>query len=419
MSLTDSPIRDASGAVVGVSAITRDLTERNRAEAERCALEDRLRQSERLESLGRLAGGIAHDFNNLLAAIMNFASFVAEETADRPEVAADAAQIQAAAQRAARLTKQLLLFSRRGRPQLQVLDLNAIVADLHILLSRSIGAHIELRAEPAEDLPAIEADRGQVEQVLLNLAINARDAMPDGGTLTIKTSPAELGDGEDRLHPSSSTGRYAELIVSDTGTGMSQQTADRIFEPFFTTKPPGQGTGLGLSTVYGIITQAGGDISVDSAEGAGTTFRLYFPASGAATAASAASMTSARGTGETILVVDDEPAVLEATARILGHHGYVTLEAATYGEALALAASHDFQLLLTDSVMPRMSGAVLAERVAGLKPGVAIVYMSGSTGRALGPPRDPGGKAVRIEKPFDQQTLLEAVRAALNARRSG
>jgi two-component system cell cycle sensor histidine kinase/response regulator CckA len=298
VSLCDSPTRDASGAVVGISAITRDMTERNRAEAERRALEDRLRQSERLESLGQLAGGIAHDFNNLLSAILNFAAFVAEETADRPEVLADAEQIQAAAQRAARLTRQLLIFSRRETPRLQTLDLNAIVADIHNLLSRSIGAHIELRTEPAQDLPAIDADRGQVEQVLLNLAINAREAMPRGGTLTITTSLAELRDGDGRLHPGSSPGRYAELAVADTGTGMSPQTAARIFEPFFTTKPPDQGTGLGLSTVYGIITQAGGHMHVETAEGAGTTFRLYFPATGqAAAAAPAASSRPTRGTG--------------------------------------------------------------------------------------------------------------------------
>ena len=416
VSLCDSPIRDASGAVVGISAITRDMTERNRAEAERRALEDRLRQSERLESLGQLAGGIAHDFNNLLAAILNFAAFVAEETADQPAVRADAEQIQAAAQRAARLTRQLLIFSRRETPQLQTLDLNAIVADVHNLLSRSIGAHIELRTEPADDLPAIEADRGQAEQVLLSLAINARDAMPQGGTLTIKTSLAELGDGDARLHPGSSPGRYAELAVSDTGTGMSPQTAARIFEPFFTTNPPDQGTGLGLSTVYGIITQAGGHMSVESEEGAGTTFRLYFPATGAATAAApAASLPGTQGNGETVLVVDDEPAVLEVTSRIRRQNGYATLEAATYEEALSLAASCDFQLLLTDSVLPRMSGATLAERVAGRRPGLAILYMSGHTEGMPGAQPAPGEEAARIQKPFDQQTLLDTVRAVLSA----
>jgi PAS domain S-box-containing protein len=413
--LSDSPVRDASGAVTGISAITRDMTERNRAEAERRALEDRLHQAERLESLGQLAGGIAHDFNNLLAAIINFAAFVAEQSADRPQVAADAGQIQAAAQRAAQLTRQLLTFSRREKPQPQALDLNAIVADITSLLSRTIGTHIQLRTGPAADLPAIEADRTQVEQVLLNLAVNARDAMPHGGTLTITTSPAALRDGDNRLHPANPPGRYVELAVTDTGTGMSPQTVARIFEPFFTTKPPGQGTGLGLSTVYGVITGVGGSLHVESTEGTGTTFRLYFPAATSpAAAAPAAASPAASGHGETILVVDDEPAVLEATARILRQHGYATLEASTYEEALSLAASRDFQLLLTDSVLPRMPGVMLAERIARLRPGLAIVYMSGYTEGLPGLQPGPGQGAARIQKPFDQQALLQTVHTALN-----
>jgi PAS domain S-box-containing protein len=415
VSIAVSPIRDASGAVVGASTVARDMTEQNRAEADRRALEHRLQQSERLESLGQLAGGIAHDFNNLLAAIINYAAFVVEETADRPEVRADAEQIHAAAKRAARLTKQLLIFSRRDAVQAESLDINAIVTDIHNLLSRSIGAHIELRIDPAGDLPAIEADRGQVEQVLLNLAVNARDAMPQGGALTIKTSLAELDEGYARLHPGVSPGRYVELAISDTGTGMSAEVAARIFEPFFTTKPRDQGTGLGLATVYGIITQAGGSMSVDSEEGAGTTFRLYFPAAGAAAPATpAAAVPGTRGNGETILVVDDEPGVLEVTARILRHNGYAALEAATYEEALSLAGTHDFQLLLTDSVMPRMSGATLAERVGALRAGTAILYMSGYSEGMPGPQRAVGKEAARIQKPFDEQALLEAVHAALN-----
>jgi PAS domain S-box-containing protein len=413
--LSDSPIRDTEGTVTGVSAITRDLTERNRAGAQRSALEARLHQAERLESLGMLAGGIAHDFNNLLAAIMNFASFVAEETADQPEVAADAAQIQVAAQRAARLTRQLLTFSRREKPQPQVLDLNAIVTDITSLLSRTIGAHIELRTETAQDLPAIEADRGQVEQVLLNLAINARDAMPHGGTLAITTRLADLRDGDIGLNPGSSPGRYAELAVADTGTGISPQTLGRIAEPFFTTKPAGQGTGLGLSTVYGIITGAGGSLHVESEEGTGSTFRLYFPAVSSATvAAPAASPRVTRGHGETILVVDDEPGVLEATVRILRHHGYTTLDAATGEQALSLAATHGIQLLLTDSILPRIPGAALAERIASMRPGLAIVYMSGYTEGLPGPQPGPGQGAARLQKPFDQQALLEAVHTALS-----
>ena len=416
VSIVVSPVRDAGGAVVGASAVIRNMTERNRAEADRRMLEGQLHQSERLESLGQLAGGIAHDFNNLLAAIMNYAEFVAEETADKPAVRADAEQIQAAAQSAARLTRQLLIFSRREATQTEALDLSAIVAGIHHLLSRSIGAHIELRVEPGVSLPAIEADRGQVEQVLLNLAINSRDAMPEGGTLTIETSLAELGEDHARLQPDVSPGRYVELAVSDTGTGMSAKVAARIFEPFFSTKPQDQGTGLGLSTVYGIVAQAGGGMSVCSEEGSGTTFRLYFPAAAApATPATPASaVPDARGNGETILVVEDEPAVLEVTSRILRHNGYAILEAGTFEEALSLAASRDFQLLLTDSVMPRMSGRTLAERVVELKPGLPVLYMSGYSEGTPSPQRASGEAAAFVPKPFTRVTLLEKVHAALN-----
>jgi two-component system cell cycle sensor histidine kinase/response regulator CckA len=407
LSCTLSPVTDAGGGVSGAAMVARDMTERR-------ALEHRLRQSERLESLGQLAGGVAHDFNNLLAAILNYAGFVAEETA-KPEVRADAEQIRAAAERAARLTRQLLLFSRRDTIQAEVLDLNAIVADIHNLLSRSIGAHIELKITPAAGLPAIEADRGQVEQVLLNLAINARDAMPEGGTLMIATGLAELDDGYARMHPGVHPGRYVKLTVTDTGTGMSAEVAAHIFEPFFTTKPADRGTGLGLSTVYGIITQAGGSVGVESEEGTGTTFSLYLPAVSTAVAPAApGAAPQIRGNGETILVVDDEPAVLDVTSRILRHSGYATLAAATYEQALSLAGERAFQLLLTDSVMPKMSGATLAERVAVLRPGVPVLYMSGYNPATPGPPGVPKQGTATIQKPFDPQTLLEAVHAALN-----
>ncbi len=417
VSVSVSPIRDANGAVTGASTVARDVTERNRAEAQRRALEDRSHQSERLESLGQLAGGIAHDFNNLLAVIMNYAGFVAEETTDRPAALADVEQIQAAAQRAARLTQQLLIFSRRETIEPEALELNAVVADVHNLLSRSIGAHIQLHIEPASSLPVIEADRGQIEQVLLNLAINARDAMPDGGILTIETSLAELDEGYVNLHPDVNPGRYVELTVRDTGTGMSSEVVAHVFEPFFTTKPAGQGTGLGLSTVYGIVTQAGGSMSVYSEEGIGTTFRLYFPATGAPATAiptGAAPSSKVTGNGETILVVDDDPSVLEVTSRVLRQSGYATLEALTFEEALTLAAAKDVQLLLTDSVMPHMSGRTLAERVAELKPGLPVLYMSGYSEGVLNPQHALDDGVTRIQKPFSSRTLLDTVRAALN-----
>ena len=375
-----SPIWDAAGTVTGLSAVTWDITERKRAETERRA------------------------------------GFVVDEPAGMPAVRADAEQIQAAANRAAGLTKQLLVFSRREATRTQVLDLSAIVSDLRNLLSHGIGAHVELLVEAAPGLPAIDADRSQVEQVLLNLAINARDAMPGGGALTIRTSIAELAEGDARLLPGASPGRYVELAVSDTGTGMSAEVAARIFEPFFTTKPRDQGTGLGLTTVYGIVTQAGGTISVDSEEGTGTTFRLYFPAASAPAmpAAPPAAAPGSLGSGQAILIVDDETQVLDVAARILRGNGYVTAEASTYEEALSLAASRDFQLLLTDSVMPRTSGRALADHVAELRPGLPVLYMSSYSRDTPGSQRSSRDAAAFVPKPFTRTDLLEKVHAALN-----
>jgi two-component system, cell cycle sensor histidine kinase and response regulator CckA len=414
VSVSISPIRDSGGAVAGVSSVARDMTERNAAEAERRALEQQLQESERLETLGRLAGGVAHEFNNLLAVIMNYAGFVADETS-QTGVRADAGQILAAAQRAEALTRQLLIFSRREVTQPEALDLNLIVADIRSLLSTSLGARAELRVDPESHLPAIVADRGQVGQVLLNLTANARDAMPQGGTLTIGTSHAELGGEYARLHPGVVPGCYVQLTVSDTGTGMSAEVAARIFEPFFTTKPLGEGTGLGLSAVHGIVTQAGGSVTVDSEEGTGTTFRLYFPAIGAAApATSAGAAPGVLGREGTILVVDDEPSVLEVTSRILRQNGYTTIEAGTYEEALSAASSQDLQLLLTDCLMPGMSGATLAERIGELRPGVPVLYMSGYSAGMLSAERIRDGELAFVHKPFTAQALLDKVRAALS-----
>ena len=410
------PLRGADGTVTGAASVARDVTERNRAEAERQALEHRVHQSERLESLGQLASGVAHDFNNLLSAIMNYAAFAAETTRN-PEVRADIQEIQSAAERAARLTRQLLTFARREPAQAQPVDLAAVVDDVRNLLAHSIGAHIEMIVELAGGLPAIMADRGHVEQVLLNLAINARDAMPRGGSLTITTSLAELDEASRGVHPGARPGRYAELAVADTGTGMSAEVISHIFDPFFTTKPEGQGTGLGLSTVYGIITSVGGSISVDSEPGAGTTFRLYFPlATSAAPQAAEVATPQVSGNGQTILVVDDDPAVLAAAARILRADGYATLEADSYEQAITLAETHQLQLklLLTDSVMPRMSGEALADRITGLRPGLPVLYMTGY-GAGASPPGS-SDRAARIQKPFTTQSLLQAVQQALNPR---
>jgi len=419
VSISASPVRDASGAVTGAATVARDITERNRAEAERRTSEARMHQSERMETVGQLAGGIAHDFNNLLGAITGYAELVADATADNPAVQPDVQQIQSAAHRAAKLTRELLMFSRREPSQPEQVNLNAILAGLRELLSASVGGRIAVRFETAAEVPAVLADRGQVEQVLLNLAVNARDAMPHGGTLTFTTGQANLTErdsGAGRAGP----GSYVTLTVTDTGHGMNAEIARRAFEPFFTTKPLGQGTGLGLSTVHGIVTQAGGRITVGSEEGKGTAFHVYLPAiTLPAPAPRADAPATVQGSGENILVVDDEPAMLAVTARILRRNGYHALEARTCAEALSLMSSRDFHLLLTDSVMPTMSGPALAHRALELKPGLRILHMSGSIAGVLDPDRVASGATPLIRKPFTSHDLLEKVHTVLCAPTQG
>jgi two-component system cell cycle sensor histidine kinase/response regulator CckA len=417
VSVSVTPVCDTTGIVTAAAAVARNITERVRLETERRAMERHLHQSERLESLGQLAGGIAHDFNNLLAIIMNYAGFVTEEAAGNSAVQADVKQIQDAADRAARITRQLLIVGGRDAPQPELLDPAAIVGDVRELLATALGAGIELRVAAGDGLPAIRADRGQVEQVLLNLAVNARDAMPEGGTLTVMTRAVELTERPAWLRPGISPGRYAELTVTDTGCGMNPDTSARIFDPFFTTKPVGRGTGLGLATVRSVVTRLGGDITVDSKEGGGTTFRVLLPA---ATTTGAASVTPAVGTGrgkgqgQTVLVVDDELPVLQLTARILRQNGYAAMEAGTCQEALSLAASRDPQLLVTDSVMPHMSGSTLADRITAMKPAIRVLYMSGHSGELLSQPTGPGREF--IQKPFSPQDLLDKVHSILESR---
>jgi signal transduction histidine kinase len=389
------------------------IKERLQAQAERERLENRLHQAQRLESLGQLAGGVAHDFNNLLAVILTCTTFVAEATEGNESVRADVEQIKTAAERAARLTRQLLIFGRRDKANIEVLDLGAIVTDIHGLLARTIGENVTLVVRAAGGLPAIRADRGQMEQVLINLAVNARDAMPDGGTLTIRLGTTMLDDGYARLHPQITPGQYVELSVSDTGVGMPPEVLSRIFEPFFTTKPKDKGTGLGLATVHGIVAGSGGSLSVYSEPGMGTTFRAFFPpAHGRAAAPSEpAAAEATRGRGEKVLVVEDEPAVRQITARILRRNGYQVLEAASGAEALTLAADHPFDILLTDLVMPQVSGPELVQRIKQMHPEIPVLFMSGYSQDALGPRGTLDADAPLIQKPFAAVDLLKAMRA--------
>jgi len=393
------------------------VRERLQAQAERERLENRLHQAQRLESLGQLAGGVAHDFNNLLAVILGCAGFVAEATAGDDSVRAEVDQIQAAAERGARLTRQLLIFGRREQTQTEVLDLGAVVTDIQGLLARTIGEDVKLMVHTAASLPAIRADRGQMEQVLINLAVNARDAMPDGGTLTVRLRTTLLDEEYTRLHPEITPSQYVELAVSDTGVGISPKVLSRIFEPFFTTKSPDKGTGLGLATVHGIVGEAGGSLSVYSEPGMGTTFRAFFPPAGgqAAVAAEPAPAAAVKGSGETVLVVEDEPAVRDIAARILRRNEYSVLEAASGQEALSLAAEHEFDLLLTDLVMPQVSGTELARRIGQVRPGVAVLFMSGYSQDVLGPRRALDDGVALIQKPFAAQELLRSVRAVIAA----
>jgi signal transduction histidine kinase len=389
--------------------------EQLQAQAERERLENRLHQSRRLESLGMLAGGVAHDFNNMLGIIINCAGFVAEATADNEPVRADVGEILKAAEQAAQLTRQLLIFGRRDPVQLKALDLNVVIADVQGLLARSIGEHVQLVVHPSGGLPPVHADRSQIEAVLVNLAVNARDAMPGGGTLTIEPGVTHLEHEDTSLLPPLSRGRYVTLSVSDTGVGMSPDVVARIFEPFFTTKPQGQGSGLGLATVHGIVTAAGGGLSVQSEPGAGTTLRAFFPAAEelASDDAAAAVTPDGRGQGETILVVEDEPALLRVVTRILQRNDYSVLAATNGTEALALAADHEFDLLLTDAVMPGISGFELADRVWQTRPRASVLFMSGYSPDLARPGRGLPGDTALVQKPFTQRALLEAVRTAI------
>ena len=417
VSVSVSPILDASETVTGAAAVARDITDRNRAAAQIRVYQDQIHRAERLETVGQLAGNIAHDFSNMIGAIIGFAGLITRETADRGAVAQDARQILVTAQRAARLTKELLVISRRLPNEPQTVNTSTLIAGLRDLLDASTGPQVTLRLDLGADTPDTYADPGRIEQALLNLAINARDAMPDGGTLTIATTRTHLSDRAARqLGRGIEPGDYAELTVTDTGTGMSPEVAARAFEPFFTTKERAHGTGLGLSTVREVIAQAGGTIAVKSEPGAGSSFHIFLPAATAAVSrmlvvpapAPPADDIAAR---RTILVADDEPAVLQATARILRQGGYATLEAPSGYEALTLLIANQVHLLLTDVVMPGMSGIVLADTAENLRPGLPVLHMSGYT------PASPADeKRLFIRKPFTADTLLSKIRETLDAR---
>ena len=410
-----SSIRTADGTLA--AAAVRDITRRVEAEHEREALRLELQhaRSPRLESLGELAGGIAHDFNNLLAIILTYTGFAIDAVDGSPKAREDLGEVRRAAERAAELTRELLRFSRRERVKPEPVDVGEVVGGMVNMLQRTLGSHIKLNTRIDPELATVLADPGDLEQVIINLAVNARDAMPDGGRLTITAANATLDEHGVRVHsPEVAPGGYVELAVQDTGEGMSAATIARAFEPFYTTKPKGKGTGLGLATVYGIVRQAGGTVKIYSEPGRGTTVRAYLPITEEEPSRVVRDQAGlCQGKGETVLVVEDEDAVRRGVVRLLSANNYEVLEACSGTAALELCegGEREIHLLLTDVIMPDMLGTQLVPRVQEARPGVRVLYMSGYM-EPLG--EAPDMRDDLIEKPFPASVLLQRVRDVLD-----
>jgi two-component system, cell cycle sensor histidine kinase and response regulator CckA len=400
---------DQTGTPLRTAGIGLDVTEQH-------VLEEQYRQSQKVEAIGQLAGGIAHDFNNLLTAIQGYCELLSVELGSESPHQADLGEIRRAAERAASLTRQLLAFSRRQILEPRVIDLRNSLCGLESMLKRLIGENIAVVLRMTGEAACVKADAGQVEQVILNLALNARDAMPEGGSLFFEVMNVELGEAYARRHINAMPGRYVMLGVSDTGMGMDAATQARIFEPFFTTKPEGRGTGLGLSTVYGIVKQSGGNISVYSEPGCGSTFKIYLPHADAAADEATRPVAVDILTGsETILVVEDERGVRHLVRKVLGRYGYRVLMAATPREALDLARDHDgpIHLLMTDVVLPEMSGRSLANQIAVGRPDMPVVYMSGYTDDGIVHHGVLDPDTPFLQKPFTPEALARKVRSVL------
>jgi PAS domain S-box-containing protein len=422
ISETKAPIRSPAGQTIGLVGIARDVTERVSAETALHRAEEQLLQAQKMEAVGQLAGGVAHDFNNVLSVILGYGELLLEEIPKDDAKHADLATIVGAAQRAAALTRQLLAFSRRRAVEPETVDVDAIVEGLEKMLRPIIGEDIDLRTTLAASPAAVRADPNQLEQIVLNLAVNARDAMPNGGALRIETTALVLGERFAAEHVGVRPGRYVCLRVTDTGAGMDAATQKRVFEPFFTTKQAGHGTGLGLSTVYGIVQQCGGHIELSSEVGRGASFSIYLPE--ALEPAPEPSLRRAQtrpptGAGR-VLVVEDDDEVRHVTARILREHGYSVVDTGRpeRARALALENSDGIDLLLVDIVMPSMSGRALAEELTKALPGLRVLYMSGYAGvlgNALG---NGGGELVPgsnyVEKPFTRAILAKKVAELLS-----
>ena len=397
----------------------RDITQRKMDDQMWRGLEEQRRAAQKLQAIGNLAGGIAHDFNNLLSVILCCSRFVLDELPEESPLRADLVDVERASERAAALVQQLLAFGSKQRRQPVPLALNAVLAGFEPRLRSILGEDIELVLDLAPRLGMVTADPSQIEQVVMNLVVNARDAMQGGGTLTVRTHDEELDAAYALSHLGVVSGPYVMLAVTDTGAGMDASTRERVFEPFFTTKPPGKGTGLGMSTVYGIVQQSGGNIWIDSEVGRGTVIRAYFPRLPTrplgATVLEHERTVSPRGT-ETVLVVDDDEGVRNLAKRILASSGYTVLTAGTGDEALALCAGHDgpIALVLSDVVMPKMSGPELAHELARLRPAARVVFMSGYAGDAVEHRGLLDAGSHFIDKPFTALGLTQKIRRVLD-----
>jgi PAS domain S-box-containing protein len=401
-------------------AIARDITAAKAMADEKAGLEQQLRQSQKMEAVGRLAGGVAHDFNNLLQAIMGYTSLVLEELAPGSKTCENLEEVNRAAEKATGLVRQLLSFSRRDTQKLEPLDMNDVVQGIMKLVRRILGEDVELLVSPGPNLGMLYADRGQLEQVLMNLCVNARDAMPDGGRILIETSNEHLDDAYCAVHADAHTGPYVSTSVSDTGSGMTREVIDHIFEPFFTTKDVGKGTGLGLATVYGIVRQHGGFISIYSEEGQGSCFRIYLPV----TASESVKEESTRlweppptGT-ETVLVAEDEPQIRILVEQVLTRAGYRVILARDGAEAIELfaAATEPIHIAVLDMVMPRMGGRMASQRIRELKPNLPILFASGYSPETFGGPAITNSITAMLQKPMVFSDMLRTIRKLLDAR---